>query len=118
MMFLSEGTKILFRMGYAIMKKLHEDILTLQDPATVIPTLKSLGPKTIKDSDYIITWGFKMGLTRFNNTYIEQKRSLTQEQLALHAKVLFACVHSLSSFTSTTWTFLRPSSTSRTYDGC
>ena len=73
MLFLSEGTKILFRMCYSIMKKLHESILSIGDPALMIETLKKQAPNIINDSEYVISWGFKMKLTRYNNSYIFQK---------------------------------------------
>lgn len=55
------------------MKKLHEVILKIEDPAQMIETLKKQGPIIINDSEYVISWGFKMKLTRNNNSYIFQK---------------------------------------------
>jgi len=88
MVYLCEGTKILFRMGYAIMKKLHERIILINEPAAMIPTLKKEGPAIINDSQYIINWGFKLALTRYNNTYAEQKQLPDLAGLKLDSKVL------------------------------
>lgn len=87
MIYLCEGTKILFRMGYAIMKRLHEVILTVKDPKKMLEILKVRGPEVIDDSNYILDWAFKMKLTRYNNSYIEQKEQIPAEGSQLEGKV-------------------------------
>jgi len=87
MIYLCEGTKAMFRMGYAIMKKMHETILTVKEPAMMVDILKDAGPKVINDSLYIIKWGFKMGLTRYNNSYVDQKGTATVPGMKMDSKV-------------------------------
>ena len=88
MIYLSEGTKILFRMGYSIMKKLHETILVVHDSGSIIEILKEKGPEVINDSKYIIDWGFKMKLTRNNNSYVQQREVKPVQGSALDSKVI------------------------------
>ena len=95
MIYLCEGTKALFRMGYAVMKRLHETILTVKDPIKMIEILKKEGPGVISDSNYIIDWGFKMGLTRKNNAYADQKAppSLTGMDIDKKTPVIISLIY-------------------------
>ncbi len=86
MIYLCEGTKTLFRMSYSIMKRLHETILSVKEAPKMLETLKRDGPGVISDSEYILKWGFKMALTRYNNTYSEQNDAPTAG-LKMEAKV-------------------------------
>jgi len=95
MIYLCEGTKTLFRMGYAIMKKLHELIINVKEPPKMLETLKKHGPITINDSEYILKWAFKMALTRNNNSYSEQKAQTDMVGLKLDAKVIATPLHIL-----------------------
>jgi len=95
MLYLCEGTKILFRMGYSIMKKLHEVILTVEDPTKMLETLKAKGPEVINDSSYILNWGFKMRLTRYNNSYTQQKEQTPAEGSQLGSKVVKLYKHKM-----------------------
>ncbi len=82
-------------MGYAIMKRLHETILTVKDPTKMIETLKTAGPSVISDSHYIINWGFKMALTRNNNSYTQQKALASVSGLQLDSKTLMMYKHKM-----------------------
>jgi hypothetical protein len=73
MLFLNEGTKILFRVGYAVMKRLHETIMTISDPTLMMKTCLAAGPHVINDSDWIIKMTFRLRLSKTNNTYTKQK---------------------------------------------
>ncbi len=87
MVYLCEGTKTLFRMSYAVMKRLHETIMGVQDRDKVLEVLKREGPSVISDSHYIMRWGFRMALTRYNNSYVGQKPHIPSSGLKLEGKV-------------------------------
>ena len=77
MIFLNEGTKILFRVCYSVMKRLHKIILDTQKPEEMMNECKKGVPNIMTDSNYIIFWAFRMRLSRRNNRYIKQKEKKT-----------------------------------------
>lgn len=86
------------------MKKLHPIIIKVEDGSKLIQTLKKESIEFIQESDYILEWGFKMALTRYNNTYIDQKspKHITSAQQTTQVS-FFRLIHRHQLFTSIRW---------------
>ena len=67
-LFIHEGVKALYRIAYAILKLLVDDIINIKTAEEVIPFIKQKC-KELKNYDTLFETGYNYGLTRYNNKY-------------------------------------------------
>lgn len=72
MCFLREGSKILFRIGFALLKTLKSTILEIEDKNEVINIIKSKSFE-MRDINSYFNLAFSFGITQYNNQYKEIK---------------------------------------------
>lgn len=72
MCFLSEGSKILFRVAYAVLITFTNEILEFKEKGQVIPLLKKKCFE-MKNANEFFKLAFKFNLSRYNNKYSEVK---------------------------------------------
>lgn len=66
--FLTEGIKSIYRLSYAVIKTLKNDILNITSPDEVIMTIRRKA-KIIDDITKLFNLSYTFGLTRWNNKY-------------------------------------------------
>jgi hypothetical protein len=69
--YMKEGVKALYRITYALLKTIKDDILLIKNANEVIKTVKEKSQQ-IKDLDSLFDLAFSLSLNRKNNRYSEQ----------------------------------------------
>lgn len=70
--FLREGSKVLFRIGFALLKTFKSTILEIEDKNEVINIIKSKGFE-MRDINAFFNLAFSFGITQYNNMYKDTK---------------------------------------------